>query len=370
MADTRDKSAPQGYNIGITTFLAMSLRILGPVFSIREAKAFLREAGKNIELFVPFYQWFGKKGELDNLAIRQYRFLQRAYGIEKLNVVHAGYSGRGAYSKRFFMNPANSALKKSTIEKIRGELNLIGLLRRELKIDNRIIYVLHPGVIEPGDPVRRAEKSCADIMRSVEEDARRNGVCVSIENLYSYHDERQLGSELGEIGDILGMLDPSDIEDGVFGWTYDLAHSLISYGGDYDIIRKEARPLFKYCVQLHINHPRIERHGGRLKSEWDEEDDHHLAPVLMPMRNQYWSLMAEAINKSRVPEWRTLTYEVNWGMPVIRKLAGGSPLRHVIIGYHALRHFLEDPAEMLDASAIERYIDERLAEKGRASQGS
>lgn len=350
------------YAICIPSFLAAFLRTVGVFYRRREAREFLKIVGKHIEVFLPFYNWFDEQGGIRRIALQQFHFLRKFYGMEDLRVVHAGYAGQGFLLSRFYMNPADPRSQRHVVARIKQEMRLLARLRQELALQNPLLYVLHCGQRERGTGWRESFQATVATVRAVLEDALAAGVCVSVENIYSRPNAEQIGTTLTDIGELLTKVGSAWVERGVLGWTFDPAHALIAYSGNYDAIERDLAPVVSACVHLHVNHPWTSRNrAGEIFSAWGRGDDYHSAPVGIPHRTRYWALLAETIQRSRIPAWRTLTYEVNWSVPLLKSVFGGSPLRDVRIGYEALERFCNHPTERLDVPAIERYIDARLA---------
>lgn len=349
------------YVVCITSFLAAFLRTVGSVYQRRAAQSFLRQSGRHVEVFLPFYNWFDEQGAVRHLALQEFHFLRRFYGMDDLRVVHAGYPGQGFLLARFYMNPADPRTQKQVVERIRRELRLIQRLRNELQVTHPILYVLHCGRRDRAIGWRESFQSVVATTRAVLNDAAAANVCISLENLYSQPGAEAIGTTLNDIGELLEQVGREWVTRGVLGWTFDPSHALLAYSGNYDAIERDLASVVSDCVHLHVNHPRATKdRAGKLLSEWGRGDDYHAAPVNIPERARYWSLLGETIRKSRIPEWRTLTYEVNWAAPLLRPLFGGSPLSLVALGYDALDRFCNHPSEALDVPAIERYIDARL----------
>lgn len=353
--------------ICIPSFLAACLRTVGSFYQRTAAQAFLKRAGQHVEVFLPFYNWLDERGAVRQIALQEFRLLSRFYGMTDLRVTHAGYAGQGFLFARFYMNPADPRAHEATVSRIRQELKLLRLLRQEYAIPHPLLYVLHCGRREKGAGWRESVQAAVATVRAVLEDAAAAGVCVSVENMYSQPGGEAIGVTLPDLGDILAQVGTEWIDRGVLGWTFDPSHALLAYSGNYDAIERDLQPLLPSCVHLHVNHPWTRRNrGGEFLSEWKRGDDYHSAPVRIPHRTRYWSLLRETIMKSRIPAWRTITYEVNWAVPILRPVFGGSLLSEVSIGFEALERFCNHPTEHLDVAAVERYIDGRL--QGRLAQ--
>lgn len=331
------------------------------MYQRQAAQSFLKRAGRHVEVFLPFYNWFDDQGNVRRLALKEFRLLRRFYRMNDLRAVHAGYSGQGFLFARYFMNPADPRTQTQTVERIRREIRLVGQLRTQLKITHPVLYVLHCGRRERSMGWRESFQSVVATVRAVLDDAVAANVCVTLENLYSQPGAESIGIMLPDIGELLSQVGREWVDRGALGWTFDPSHALLAYSGNYDAIERDVRPLLRDCVHLHVNHPWARRdRAGKFTSAWGKGDDYHAAPIHIPHRTRYWNLLSETIKNSRIPQWRTLTYEVNWAVPLLRPLFGGSPLSTLELGYDALDRFCNHPTEALDVPAIERYIDARL----------
>lgn len=349
--------------MSITSFLAVFLRLVGTVYERAAARAFLQQAGKHVEIFLPLYNWFDRRGNIRPRALQQFHLLRKMYGMEDLRSVHAGYAGQGFLLTRFFMNPADPRTQRATVQRIKSELRLLGLLRTELSISHPLLYVVHPGRREKGLGWRESFQSAVATVRAVLDDALAAGVCVSVENIYSQAGTEGIGVTFEDMNLLLTQIGKEWIERGVLGWTFDPSHALLAYSGNYDAIERDLGPLLPSCIHLHLNHPWTKKdRAGEILSEWGRGDDYHASIVRIPQRTRYWTLLKRAIKGSRVPQWKTITYEVNWAAPFLAPLFGGSPLAEVRAGYDALLRFCNSETEAFDVGAIERYIESRLEE--------
>lgn len=332
----------------------MFVRNVGFFYSRAEAKSFLRLAGSNLELFVPFFKWFDQKGRIRKIAMNDFYKFLKGFSMTDVRSVHAGYSGQGFLLPRFFMNPADPRTQKQTANRVCREMELLGEIKKELKIEHPILYVLHAGRIEKGISREKSKQTLVEVVKSVMEAAQKSGVSVSIENIFSCTKENNLGTALGEVGDILRGIGKEWTQNGTLGWTFDLAHALIAYDGDYDAIERDIKDVLPFCNLVHVNHPKLLKTG---KNKWD---DHHSAPVKIPNRARYWNLVKSVILGSKISSFFSVTYEVNWAVPGLEFIFGGSRLSEASLGLKALDHFCNDPQEKFDVPALERYIDERL----------
>jgi len=350
------------YKISITTFLAMFVRNAGSFYSTKEANSFLGLASNNLELFIPFFKWFDQKGKIRKIALDNFYKLLKGFGMTDIRSVHAGYSGQGFLLSRFFMNPADPRVSKQTSERIYREIELLGIIKRELKIEHPVLYVLHAGRKEKGISRAESVQSLVAVVRSVMEVAQKSGVCVTIENVFSYPGEEALGTILDEVADVLKQIGTEWIDKGVLGWTFDPAHALIAYSGNYDAIERDIKSILPFCNLIHVNHPKTtQKRRGEFLSQWGTGDDNHTAPLKIPRRTRYWNLMKEVILNSKISSLFTVTYEVNWAIPGLGFIFGGSKLSEVRLGLLALDRFCNHPQERFDVPAIERYIDAHIA---------
>lgn len=351
----------ESYKICITSFLARFLYGVGLFYDRKSAQALLKLTAKNVEIFLPFFKWFGVRKEIQDRTVEEFKKLLHRYGMTDLRSFHGGYAGQGFLLSRFFFNPGDPRLLKQNIVRLRLDLRLLGKLREIFKITHPIIYVLHCGRKEKGIGREESIQATVATIRAVMEDAAAAGVCVSIENVYSHPGEEEIGTMFDGLKDILARIGQEWLDRGILGCTIDPAHALLAYSGNYEAIEKDITAVLPWCVHIHVNHPRTAKNKtGELFSEWSLGDDNHNAPVKIPNRTRYWSLLGKVIVSSKIPLWRTITYEVNWSVPLLRTIFGGSPLSEVKLGWQALDRFCNHPAERFDVPAIERYIDAEL----------
>lgn len=356
--------AQESYKICITSFLARFLRVVGFFVDHKKATELSRLTGKNVEIFLPFFNWFNVKSEIRQDVVKEFKETLTGYGMTDLRSFHAAYAGQGFLLSRFFMNPGDPRILKQNIRNMRREIKLLDVLRQTFKIDHPLIYVLHCGRKEKGIGKGESIQATVSSIKAVMEDAYSVGVCISLENTYSHPGEEEIGTFFGGLKDVLTQIGPEWIERGVLGCTLDPAHALLTYSGNYDALEKDLADLLPWFVHIHVNHPRTARNKtGELFSEWSLGDDNHNAPVKIPNRTRYWSLLGKVITSSKIAQWRTITYEVNWAVPVLQTIFGGSPLREVKVGWEALERFCNHPTERFDVRAIESYIDAQLGAK-------
>jgi len=129
------------------------------------------------------------------------------------------------------------------------------------------------------------------------------------------------------VEDALGALGAADPEAPV-GWTFDISHALLTHHGGANTVKAAVSALLPSLVHLHINAPRLNvRDRG-----WG---DRHEAPTKED--RDVWDLLRLACTSSRFRTFRTVTYEVNWAMPALHWMLGGSPLHEVIHGFELVR---------------------------------
>jgi sugar phosphate isomerase/epimerase len=352
------------YHVNITTFLASFLKKVGLFFERAHSHDFLRDAGRDLEIFLPFYKWFDVKNNIKPETLRRFREMLKDHGTTDLRSLHAGYAGQGFLLARFFMNLSDPRITKENIKRLKREIALMKILREELEINHPLIYVIHCGRREKGIGREESLQACIASIKAVMPDAYSSGICISIENVYSHPGEEEVGTLFGNLKDVLFGIGKEWLETGALGWTFDPAHALLTYSGNYDAIESDIKEIMPWCGHIHVNHPRTARkRTGELFSDWGLGDDNHNAPVLIPNRARYWNLLKTSIENSRIPLWRTITYEVNWAVPGLETIFGGSSLKEVKIGWEALNRFCNHPTERFDVPAIERYIDAQLARK-------
>jgi hypothetical protein len=299
--------------------------------------------------------------EVQEKTVEEFRKLLGKYGMTDLRSFHGGYAGQGFLLSRFFLNPADPRLLKQNVARLRLEIQLLGKLREVFKINHPLIYVLHCGRKEKGIGREESIQAAVSTIKAVMEDALKAGVCVSLENVYSHPGDEEIGTLFGGLKDLLIQIGQEWIDRGVLGCTLDPAHALLTYSGNYDALEKDLEQLLPWFVHIHVNHPRTARNKtGELFSEWSLGDDNHNAPVKIPLRTRYWSLLGKVIVNSKIARWRTITYEVNWAVPFLQTIFGGSPIDEVRIGWEALDRFCNHATEKFDVAAVERYIDAEL----------
>jgi len=351
------------YQICITSFLARFLRVVGFFIDREQASSFSKLVGKNVEIFLPFFNWFNVKSEIRQGVIKEFKDTLEGYGMTDIRSFHGGYAGQGFLLSRFFLNPSDPRLLKQNIQNMRREIKLLGVLRETFKIEHPLIYVLHCGRKEKGIGKGESIQAAVSSIKAVMEDAYSAGVCISLENTYSHPGEEEIGTFFGGLKDILTQIGSEWVDLDVLGCTLDPAHALLTYSGNYDALEKDLEELLPWFVHIHVNHPRTARNKtGELFSEWSLGDDNHNAPINIPNRTRYWSLLGKVITSSKISSWRTITYEVNWAVPMLQAIFGGSPLNEVRVGWEALNRFCNHPTEKFDVPAIERYIDAQLGQ--------
>ena len=337
--------------------------MVGLFYNRRVAWALAKEMGKNVEIFLPFFKWFGVKQEIRQEVIEEFKNTLKEYGMVDLRSFHGGYAGQGFLLSRFFMNPSDPRLYEQNVSRLRREIKLLGQLRKVFKIEHPVIYVLHCGRREKGIGKEESVQAAVSTIKAIMDDALSAGICISLENTYSHPGEEEIGTLFGGLKRVLELIGQEWIDRGVLGCTLDPAHALLTYSGNYDALEKDLAELLPWFVHIHVNHPRTARNKtGELFSEWSLGDDNHNAPVKIPFRTRYWSLLGRVITNSKISSWRTITYEVNWAVPMLQTIFGGSPLNEVSVGWKALERFCNHPTEKFDVPAIERYIDAELAQ--------
>ncbi|TSC71891.1 MAG: Vitamin-B12 dependent methionine synthase, partial [Parcubacteria group bacterium Gr01-1014_38] len=158
--------------------------------------------------------------------------------------------------------------------------------------------------------------------------ARDAGVVLAIENVADrLGDTEHVGGTLDEVEDALGALGAADPEAPV-GWTFDISHALLTHHGDANVVKAAVPALLPSLVHLHINAPHlnVRDRGWGDRHEAPTEDDRDV-----------WDLLRLACTSSRFRTFRTVTYEVNWAVPGLHWMLGGSPLHEVIRGFELVR---------------------------------
>lgn len=341
-----DASPP---TILLTSFLAGSLKWAGPLCAPRAAAAFLERAGREREVFLPFfYRWFDERQWAQDQALRLMRVAEAHERIVPPRVFHAPFAGRyGPFTRAQYRDLADPDRLRDHQEALRRECAFFGRVRAEFGIVGPLLYILHLGRRRGRGPSETLATALEAIRPAVEV-AHEHGVILSIENVADRPgDAEYAGGRLTEIQDALGHLGG---ERAPVGWTFDVSHALLAYRGDVAAVLRDLGPLLPSLVHIHINAPRF----YPSEISWG---DRHEAPTegFRPL----WDLFGAALMSPRFREFRTVTYEVNWAAPFLNPLVGGSPLAAVARGYDLVRRVAAGALGTLDAEAPVPYTLER-----------
>lgn len=324
----------------VTSLLAGWLKHAGPLFAPRVASAFLRREGREREVFLPFfYQWFDERQWAQDNALRLLRVAVDREGLVPPRVFHAPFIGNRGYPLGYRRNLADPARLAVNARMLRRECAFLGRVRAEFGVMAPLVYVIHLGQ-RAGTSVAEAIRTAVEALRPSLEIARAAGVILAIENVADrLRDQTHAGSRLTEVEDALGALGGGEQPEAPVGWTFDLAHALLSHGGDADDVSRHATRMLPALVHLHVNAPRLHL----TERDWA---DRHEAPT--EDDGVLWELFRLACGAPRFQRIRTVTYEVNWGLHGLRWLCGGSPLRDVIRGYALVRDAASRAFQQLD----------------------
>lgn len=317
------KDAP--ISILLPSFLVGTLKYLGPVLAPRRAGAFLALGGKEREVFLPFfYRWFDERQRAQDHALRLIRAAVEREHFAPPRVFHAPFLSRRPLPLRYKRNLSDPRRVRENSVMLRRECAFLGRVRRELGIEQSMLYVIHLGQ-RFGTSAAEALSVAVESLRPSLEVARDNSVILSIENVADRLRDREcVGARLREVEDALGALGGVGHSSSPVGWTYDIAHALLGHGGNVESVRAETQSLLSSLVHIHINSPRL--HIS--EQAWA---DQHEAP--QESSRSVWELFRLACTGPRLRELPVITYEVSWALPGLRPLLGGSPLREVIHGY-------------------------------------
>lgn len=158
---------------------------------------------------------------------------------------------------------------KSGISLLSEQIILTNKLANAAGVDDNLypsILTIHAGEVNGGDKVL-ALKNLVEVLNTVLPLAKEKKVIVNLENIYDFNGRQFIGAELSDLKKIFASIN----NNGYLGITFDLAHSLIAYKGDYEKIKKELLeknllPLINY---LHLSVP---THGYRHKKSADEKN--------------------------------------------------------------------------------------------------
>lgn len=341
----------------LTSFLVGVLKHAGPVCSPRKAAAFLGSAGRQREVFLPFfYRWFDDRQWAQDQALRLIQASIAREGIRFPRVFHAPFTGRYGLPVRSYHRDLAEARRMNEYGRaLQRECAFLGRLRRELGSKARILYILHLGR-RRGRSATEALAAAVSAIRPAVEAAREAGVVLALENVADRSgDPEPVGSRLTEIEDALGALGGGERAESPVGWTFDIAHALLGYRGDTEAITADLRRMLPSLVHLHVNAPRL----YPSEEPWA---DRHEAPTegFRPL----WDLFRLGLSGQRFSEFQTVTYEVSWAAPVLNPLIGGSPLDAVVRGYGLVERVASEVLASLDTAPI---VPQALAESSTSS---
>lgn len=310
----------------ITSYLTGLLKYAGPVCAPRAAAAFLERAGREREVFLPFfYRWFDHRQWAQDHALRLIKVAVAREGITPPSVFHAPFPGRrhGTISRNYYRDLADPSRVEEHRAALQRECAFLGRVRKEFGIQEQMVYILHLG-LRRGEGEDTALRAALAAIQPAVEDAREHGVVLAPENVADRSGSTEhLGARLPEIGEVLDRLGRAQ-SDAPLGWTFDLSHALLAYRGDAEAITRDLKTLLPYLVHIHINTPRF----YPSEQPWA---DRHEAPTegFRPL----WDLFRLALNSPRFRAFGGITYEVNWAAPFLNPLVGGSDLAAVVAGY-------------------------------------
>lgn len=316
-------------SILLPSLLIGTLKFLGPALAPRLAAHFLETKGKQREVFLPFfYHWLDARPRAQENALRLVRAQMEREQLPAPRVFHGPYLARRFIPFRYWRDLASPRHLRSHIAMLQRECRLLGRLRKEFGIAERILYVIHlgrRGDQRAGDAVRTA---VAALKPSLEE-CLESGVVLAIENVTDRFGGTEFaGRTLSELEDALGALGGGTSPDAPVGCTFDITHALLAYRGDVKGIKAALAPLLPSLVHLHVNAP----YRGPGKERWG---DRHEAPT--ESDQDVWDLLRFAATSARFREFCTVTYEVLWTTAALRPFFGGSRLPEVIHGYDLVR---------------------------------
>lgn len=336
------------FSVLLPSFLTGMLRRLGPLVSPRAAARFLRSAGREREVFLPFvYRWFDERERVQDHALRYLRGFVLREGIVPPRVFHGPFTGRAWVPFRWYLrNLADPRRQSDHARALQRECRFLGRVRQEFGIRQRLLYILHLGRRGRQSPSEALAVAVETIRPSVET-AAEAGVVLSLENVADRSaDHIPVGARLSEVGEALARLGDAGRPEAPIGLTFDVSHALLAYRGDAAAIAEELKALLPTIVNLHINAPRF------YPSEQPWADRHEAPTAGFP---PLWELFRAALAAPRLREFRAITYEVNWAAPLLNPIVGGSPLPAVIRGYELVRANAAEALAALDEEVALPY---------------
>ncbi len=341
----------------LTSFLVGLLKRAGPFFAPKASRQFLVEAGSKREVFLPFfYRWFDERPWAQDRALRLLAASFRHDSASPPRAFHAPYaSRRGPYGRGFYRDLADGRRMRHHQDVLRRECAFLGRLRRAFGISRRMLYIVHLGRRNGRSPAEALGVSL-EVLKGVLEHAYEAGVVLALENVADRSgDEDPVGARLTEVEDALGTLGSrSTDKTPAVGWTFDISHALLAYRGDHERISQDLRRMLPLLVHLHVNAPRF------YPSEEPWADRHEAPTEGFP---PLWNLFRLACSSARFREFRNVTYEVNWAIPLLNPLLGGSRLPAVVNGYRLVTKAAEDALARFDPQQSSPYAlaDERAS---------
>lgn len=336
----------------LTSFLVNALRYGGATVFNRRARAFLAHMGRHREFFLPFvYRWRDPRPAAQATALRSLHSLVERDNLAPPRVFHAPFAGRfGARARDWYRNLTDADSIDEHREALRRECRWLGLVRRDFGLPGRILYVLHLGR-RHGRSVAEASAVARAVLEPAVECAHDAGVVLALENVAAHANGREhLGARLSEIGDLLSKL--GDRPGGPLGWTFDLAHAMLAYPDNPSALQADAQSLLPALIHIHINAPRWPPEG----LAWADrhEAPHADVPLL-------WDLFRTALQGPQYQEFRTVTYEVNWRVPFLARVFGGSSVGAIIRGYQLIQEAVAEAENRLvtPGTDVESRLEDR-----------
>ncbi len=316
----------------VTSFLVSWLKRAGPWVAPRASAAFLEGPGKQREVFLPFfYRWFDRRPWAADHAIRLLRATQRRDHSGAPRAFHAPFPGRRyrvLVPAGYARDLAEAGKSRAHAEELRRECAFLGKVRREFGVPGPMLYVVHLG-LTGGQSRRDALSAATETIRMSLEAAHHAGVVFALENVADRLEDDQLGSALDEVGGVLQDLGAFQRDPAPVGFAFDIAHALLAHHLDAERVSAGLERLLPALVHLHVNAP---RRDAAARGEWA---DRHEAPTAEP--ESFWELFRSALRAPRFQQFRTVTYEVNWRLPVTGGIFGGSTLPEIQRGYEIIQ---------------------------------
>ncbi len=316
------------------------LRFFGNVW----AKKILEKNKGKTETFLPLTAALNSRWQIDKRKLEQYLTKMRQRR-ESGRSFHGYFPLSGFLRPRTIVNLASKGQVKENIKKLLGQIELVAHLSRDQRENLPKILILHPGLILFKKSERRAIANIASILRATAEKAKEKNVLLSLETMYSEGPHYAIGTEIGELVEII---EKSGCKKQV-GITIDLAHSLVAYKGHYNLLEKEIKAAKDYIHYAHVHHPTDKAKYFRSKLDYIKEaplEDGHTDIIGIPEEKRFNDLIRLLGDSTPIRYLtRAIGMEIAWrGLFFPRFWRGGATMRRIYESYEKLEKLI-NPAK-------------------------